>query len=944
MATEVATAYISLTASTSRIPGDVRSTLWQVESDTVRSSSRMGVSLGRAFTAASTAIVGVGAAIGGIALKGGFSRALAIEDARAKLAGLKLSTQDIEQVSNNALASVKGTAFGLGDAMGLAGTMVASGIKPGQELQTTLTRIADSATVAGMGLGEMGSIWGKAAAKGRIDGQMVNQLLYAQIPVYDILAKKMGVNADAVADMVSRGKVDFATFSDAMDEYLGGAAQKSGETFRGSLANITAALGRLGEKVAVPVLASLKDIFNAAIPAVDNLTATIEPFVTQMSDRLAPAVKNVTDNILDLVGKVDFSKVTSGASDLLGVILPLGGAMLAVSSGSLASALGPLGALVPTISGPMGLLAGAVAAVIALSPELRDSLGGAVGALASAFDGLKEPLSKVVPAVSDLARGIGSFLGGALAGATPALQTMASIAGTVLGGAVSALASLLSSVVAPALTAVGSWMSEHQGIVSTLAVAIGAAAVAYGTWIAATKIWQAVTKAAAAVQAAFNLVMNANPVMLIVTAVAALVAGLVYFFTQTETGKKVWAAFTDALGKAWEWLKGVAEKVWPGIQAAVDAVVSWWQTNVNPVIEAFGELASAVFERVGMVVSWLWTNVFQPTIDLIIGYWQFLWTAVQAAWDVVGPPLIAAIQAAWEIASGILEGIWNGIQIVFETVWNVMQTIVETILGVIQGVISTVTSLIKGDWDGVWNDIKGIFDTVWNGISGIATTTVNAVKKTISNTLDTIKSTWGTAWDTVKGKVSEIWDGIKSAVTTAIDEVKGKIDEIKGKVTGVFSDAATWLVDSGKNIIQGLIDGMNKMMKPAKDAIGGIANTVKGAWPFSPAKWGPFSGSGWYNLPKSGEKIIGQVLRGIEGSIPDAARTMDAAASALVPDVPVRRYLSDLTSSLGTVGAPSSSAAPGGGGRNVQVTNYITSTDPDGAAVAVARRLSMAGV
>ncbi|MBP0095013.1 hypothetical protein B0F79_25270, partial [Rhodococcus hoagii] len=115
---------------------------------------------------------------------------------------------------DNALASVKGTAFGLGDAAGLAGTMVASGIKPGQELETVLKRVADSAAVSGSTLEDMGLIWGKAAAKGKLDGEIVAQLLERQIPIYDILGKKMGKNAEEVADMVSKGKVSFKDFSD----------------------------------------------------------------------------------------------------------------------------------------------------------------------------------------------------------------------------------------------------------------------------------------------------------------------------------------------------------------------------------------------------------------------------------------------------------------------------------------------------------------------------------------------------------------------------------------------------------------------------------------------------------------------------------------------------------------------------------------------------------
>ncbi|NKU01800.1 tape measure protein [Rhodococcus hoagii] len=59
-----------------------------------------------------------------------------------------------------------------------------------------------------------------------MDGEIVAQLLERQIPIYDILGKKMGKNAEEVADMVSKGKVSFKDFSDAMNDKLGGGAVK----------------------------------------------------------------------------------------------------------------------------------------------------------------------------------------------------------------------------------------------------------------------------------------------------------------------------------------------------------------------------------------------------------------------------------------------------------------------------------------------------------------------------------------------------------------------------------------------------------------------------------------------------------------------------------------------------------------------------------------------
>lgn len=75
---------------------------------------------------------------------------------------------------------------------------------------------------------------------------------------------------------------------------------------------------------------------------------------------------------------------------------------------------------------------------------------------------------------------------------------------------------------------------------------------AYKLWKGAITAWNSVTKIATAVQVAFNAVMDANPIMLIVIAIAAIVAGLVYFFTQTKTGQKIWSNFVKFLSSAWQ--------------------------------------------------------------------------------------------------------------------------------------------------------------------------------------------------------------------------------------------------------------------------------------------------------------------------------------------------------------------------------------------------------
>ena len=226
--------------------------------------SKIGGAFGKIGKVGTGAIATLAGGITALAAKGGFTRALNIENAQAKLKGLGHDSASVTEIMNDALASVKGTAFGLGDAATVAASLSASGIKEGGELTKILKTVADTAQISGRSLTDIGMIFGSVAARGKLQGDDMLQLMSSGIPVLQMLGKHLNKTSAEVSDMVSDGKIDFQTFADAMQEGLGGAALSAGTTFTGALANVKAALSRLGETAATPVLDGLRGLFNQA--------------------------------------------------------------------------------------------------------------------------------------------------------------------------------------------------------------------------------------------------------------------------------------------------------------------------------------------------------------------------------------------------------------------------------------------------------------------------------------------------------------------------------------------------------------------------------------------------------------------------------------------------------------------------------------------------------
>ena len=271
--------------------------------DSLGSVSSKAIKWGAMTAGASAAAAAVGGV--GTALTAGFSRLNSIDQAEAKLTGLGHSAEAITGIMDSAMASVKGTAFGFGEAAGLAGQMVASGIEPGERLTEVLTTVADTATIGGRSLEDMGLIFGSVAAKGKLQGDDLMQLMAGGIPVLQMLADETGKTTEEVSNMASSGEIDFATFESAMRNHLGGAAQAAGDTFSGAMDNAKAAAGRLGAAFLEPMFGAAPGIIGNITDKIDDLAPQAEAAGAKLSEVAQGAIPHVKAALDTLKGSAE---------------------------------------------------------------------------------------------------------------------------------------------------------------------------------------------------------------------------------------------------------------------------------------------------------------------------------------------------------------------------------------------------------------------------------------------------------------------------------------------------------------------------------------------------------------------------------------------------------------------------------------------------------------
>lgn len=466
MATELASAYVSLGVSTKGMGKDVRRALGDVEggfdATGKKAGKSLGSGLGKGLKVGVLGIAGITAGVAALAAKGGISRALNIEGAQAKLRGLGHDTKSIQTIMDSALASVKGTAFGLGDAATVAASTVAAGVKPGQDLTRTLKLVADASTIAGTSMTDMGLIFNKVAGTGKIQGEVIAQLGERGIPILQLLADEMGVSAAEVGKLASAGKIGFAEFQNAMEKGMGGAALESGTTFTGAMSNVNAALGRLGAAVATPGLDTLKAIFNDAIPAIDAVTTAVGPLIQNLSGKMGPAIEKASEAFFGWI-----TAMASGESDLSGItalFTPLGQVLkgMAPVLSQMGEQFGALGVQIGTALAPLlPIIVQALTAVLTAVTPLLPVIGGA---LTTALTAVVTALTPLIP-----------MLGESLMGIVVALGSVLNFVGPIFGILADAIAQVVTAV-APLLPTLISLIEQGlvllSGVLTTVLAAL----------------------------------------------------------------------------------------------------------------------------------------------------------------------------------------------------------------------------------------------------------------------------------------------------------------------------------------------------------------------------------------------------------------------------------------------------------------------------------------
>ena len=313
--------------------------------------------------------------------------------------------------------------------------------------------------------------------------------------------------------------------------------------------------------------------------------------------------------------------------------------------------------------------------------------------------------------------------------------------------------------------------------------------------------------------------MSANPIGIAIAAIAALTAGLVYFFTQTEMGRQIWQSFMDWFSGVWQSVAPVLTEVWNGIVETATTVWNNMMAVVAPIIQAVVDFIRSVWDGISL---W-WTE----NQGLIQQTFTTVWNAIQTVIQTVMPIIQSIIETAMNILAPFIEATWNNIFTVVTTVWELIKIAIQTAMDVISGIIKAVMQVINGDWRGAWETIKGVGEAIWKGLSAAGKAIFDGFAQILSNIWNTIKSVASSAWEGLKSTVLGLIDGLVQGAQRAWESMKQGVSDLVSNVTSIFDGIRNIdLWSAGKAILDGFLGGLKSAWDSVTDFVGGIAGWI----------------------------------------------------------------------------------------------------------------------
>ena len=361
----------------------------------------------------------------------------------------------------------------------------------------------------------------------------------------------------------------------------------------------------------------------------------------------------------------------------------------------------------------------------------------------------------------------------------------------------------------------------------------------------------AATKAWAAVQWVLNAAMSANPIGLVVIAIAGLIAAGAWLVQNWDEiaawWNDLWSGIADWAREKWDAITGTIAGAWDSIISGITGFGASILSGLQGAWDAVRNGISAAWEGYVALLTAFWGGILSGLLD----FGASVISGLQRVWDTIS----GAAGAAWAGITGIISGAWNAIVggvadfgasllSFLQSAWAEWEGFVARLLaalgGILSGLLDFGASVISG-LQSVWDTVSGAAGAAWEGITGI-----------ISG-----------AWAAIIGGLS----GFGASLLSGLTEAWNAVLEFFGGLN---------LFESGARLLSTFVDGIKSMASSVVESVAGVFATVREYLPFSDAHVGPLS-----QLTLSGARMMTTLAEGVTSAQGGLVSKVSGALSAV---------------------------------------------------------------
>lgn len=315
----------------------------------------------------------------------------------------------------------------------------------------------------------------------------------------------------------------------------------------------------------------------------------------------------------------------------------------------------------------------------------------------------------------------------------------------------------------------------------------------------------------------------------ILETVFGIVTGLLDIFIGLFTGD--WDQFLQGIGEVfgavWNGIVGTLTNIWNTIIGIVDVFLNMLGTNISGVLTGIANFFVGIWNGIVFAVQTVWNTI----VTVITTVLNTIWTVITTIWNTIWTTITTVMNNIWLTIQNVWNFILTTITTVMNSIWNTIQSIWNTIVSTVTSVVNAIWNTITSIFNSILSTISSVMSSIWNTIQSIWNSIVSTVSSVVRNIWNTIQSTFNNILNTVRN----IMNNAKNAVSNAIDGILGFFRNMPGNITRALGNVGNLLVNAGKSIINGLLNGLKNAAGALWDWVGGIADRIfslKGPLPY----------------------------------------------------------------------------------------------------------------